>query len=72
MIYQEDAIKTLKTSVLGAMNMLELAEKYNAKFLQASTSEVYGDPLVHPQVENYWGNVNPIGIRSCYDEGKKL
>lgn len=69
--YQEDAIKTLKTSVLGAMNMLELAEKYNAKFLQASTSEVYGDPLVHPQVENYWGNVNPIGIRSCYDEGKR-
>lgn len=69
--YQEDAIKTLKTSILGAMNMLELAEKYNAKFLQASTSEVYGDPLVHPQIEKYWGNVNPIGIRSCYDEGKR-
>ena len=69
--YQEDAIKTLKTSVLGTMNMLELAEKYNAKFLQASTSEVYGDPLIHPQVETYWGNVNPIGIRSCYDEGKR-
>lgn len=69
--YQEDAINTIKTSVLGGINMLELAVKYNAKFLQASTSEVYGDPLVHPQIETYWGNVNPIGIRSCYDEGKR-
>ena len=69
--YQYDAIKTIKTSVLGAINMLELASKYNAKILQASTSEVYGDPFVHPQSEDYWGNVNPIGIRSCYDEGKR-
>ncbi len=69
--YQQDPLKTIKTSVLGVMNMLELAKKYNAKFLQASTSEVYGDPHVHPQVETYWGNVNPIGIRSCYDEGKR-
>ena len=69
--YQYDPIKTIKTSVIGIINMLELAEKYNAKILQASTSEVYGDPLVHPQVETYWGNVNPIGIRSCYDEGKR-
>ncbi len=69
--YQYDPIKTMKTSVIGIINMLELAEKYNAKILQASTSEVYGDPLVHPQVETYWGNVNPIGIRSCYDEGKR-
>lgn len=69
--YQYDPVKTLKTSVLGIINMLELARKYNAKILQASTSEVYGDPLVHPQVETYWGNVNPIGIRSCYDEGKR-
>ena len=69
--YQHDAIKTIKTSVLGAINMLGLAKKNNAKILQASTSEIYGDPFIHPQVENYWGNVNPIGIRSCYDEGKR-
>lgn len=69
--YQYDAIKTIRTSVQGAINMLELAKKYNAKILQASTSEVYGDPAVHPQVESYWGNVNPIGVRSCYDEGKR-
>jgi len=69
--YQYDAIKTIKTSVMGAINMLELAKKTNAKILQASTSEVYGDPVVHPQVESYWGNVNPIGFRSCYDEGKR-
>lgn len=69
--YQMDPIKTMKTSVIGIMNMLELAKKYNAKILQASTSEVYGNPQVHPQIENYWGNVNPIGIRSCYDEGKR-
>ncbi len=69
--YQYDAVKTLKTSVLGILNMLELAKKYNAKILQASTSEVYGSPLEHPQKETYWGNVNPIGIRSCYDEGKR-
>ena len=69
--YQYDAIKTIKTSVLGAINMLGLAKKTNAKILQASTSEVYGDPVVHPQVESYWGNVNPIGSRSCYDEGKR-
>ena len=69
--YQQDSVKTMKTSVLGIINMLELAKKNNAKILQASTSEVYGDPLVHPQVETYWGNVNPIGIRSCYDEGKR-
>ena len=69
--YQYDAIKTIKTSVLGAINMLGLAKKTNAKILQASTSEIYGDPVVHPQVESYWGNVNPIGIRSCYDEGKR-
>ena len=69
--YQYDSIKTMKTSVLGIINMLELAKKYNATILQASTSEVYGNPLVHPQTEKYWGNVNPIGIRSCYDEGKR-
>ena len=69
--YQFNPIKTLKTSVLGMMNVLELAHKYNAKVLQASTSEIYGDPQIHPQVESYWGNVNPIGIRSCYDEGKR-
>jgi UDP-glucuronate decarboxylase len=70
--YQADRIKTAKTSVLGILNMLELAKKYNAKILQASTSEVYGDPKVHPQKETYWGNVNPVGIRSCYDEGKRM
>lgn len=69
--YQYDSVKTMKTSVLGIINMLELAKKNNAKILQASTSEVYGDPKVHPQTETYWGNVNPIGIRSCYDEGKR-
>lgn len=69
--YQYDPIKTMKTSVFGIINALEVAKKYNAKILQASTSEVYGDPLVHPQVETYRGNVNPIGIRSCYDEGKR-
>ncbi|MBE5033702.1 UDP-glucuronic acid decarboxylase family protein [Gallalistipes aquisgranensis] len=69
--YQYNPIKTTKTSVLGAMNMLGLAKRTRAKILQASTSEVYGDPAVHPQVESYWGNVNPIGIRSCYDEGKR-
>jgi len=69
--YQKDPVRTMKTSVLGAMNMLELAKKNNARILQASTSEVYGDPEVHPQEESYWGRVNPIGIRSCYDEGKR-
>lgn len=69
--YQHDPIQTAKTSVIGAINMLELAAKVDAKMLQASTSEVYGDPLVHPQSESYWGNVNPIGYRSCYDEGKR-
>ncbi len=69
--YQYDSVKTMKTSVLGIINMLELAKKYQARILQASTSEVYGNPLSHPQQETYWGNVNPIGIRSCYDEGKR-
>lgn len=69
--YQYNGIKTVKTSVMGAMNMLGLAKRVNAKILQASTSEVYGDPEVHPQVESYWGHVNPIGERSCYDEGKR-
>lgn len=69
--YQYNPIKTIKTSVMGAINMLGLAKRINAKILQASTSEIYGDPIVHPQVESYWGNVNPIGIRSCYDEGKR-
>lgn len=69
--YQLNAIKTVKTSVMGSINMLGLAKRVNAKILQASTSEVYGDPLVHPQPESYWGNVNPIGPRSCYDEGKR-
>lgn len=69
--YQYDPIKTINTSVVGAVNMLKLASRTGAKILQASTSEVYGDPQVHPQPENYWGNVNPIGIRSCYDEGKR-
>lgn len=69
--YQYNAIKTVKTSVMGALNMLGLAKRINAKILQASTSEVYGDPIIHPQVESYWGNVNPIGERSCYDEGKR-
>lgn len=69
--YQYNPIKTVKTSVMGVINMLGLAKRCNATILQASTSEVYGDPKVHPQTEDYWGNVNPIGIRSCYDEGKR-
>ena len=69
--YQKDPVQTVKTCVHGAINMLGLAKRTGAKILQASTSEVYGDPVVHPQVESYWGNVNPIGIRSCYDEGKR-
>lgn len=70
--YQYNAIKTIKTSVLGTINTLGMAKRVKAKFLLASTSEVYGNPLVHPQREEYWGNVNPIGIRSCYDEGKRV
>jgi len=70
--YQYNGIKTVKTSVMGAINMLGLAKRIKAKVLQASTSEVYGDPQVHPQTEDYWGHVNPIGIRSCYDEGKRV
>jgi UDP-glucuronate decarboxylase len=70
--YQYNAIKTVKTSVMGAINSLGLAKRIRARILQASTSEVYGDPAVHPQTEDYWGNVNPIGIRSCYDEGKRV
>lgn len=70
--YQKDPIFTTKTSVLGAINALENAKKHNAKILQASTSEIYGDPEVHPQPESYWGNVNTIGVRSCYDEGKRV
>lgn len=69
--YQYNAIKTVKTSVMGAINMLGLAKRIKAKILQASTSEVYGDPQIHPQVESYWGHVNPIGERACYDEGKR-
>ena len=69
--YQRDPVQTTKTSIIGAYNMLGLAKRTGAKILQASTSEVYGDPTVHPQPEEYWGNVNPIGIRSCYDEGKR-
>ena len=69
--YQYNAIKTIKTSVMGAINMLGLAKRVRARILQASTSEIYGNPTVHPQEESYWGNVNPIGIRSCYDEGKR-
>jgi UDP-glucuronate decarboxylase len=69
--YQYNGIKTIKTSVMGAINMLGLAKRIKAKILQASTSEVYGDPEIHPQTEEYWGNVNPIGPRSCYDEGKR-
>lgn len=70
--YRQNPVKTIKTSVLGALNMFALAKKNKARILQASTSEVYGDPLEHPQKETYWGNVNPIGARSCYDEGKRL
>ncbi len=69
--YQYNAIKTIKTSVMGAINMLGLAKRIKAKILQASTSEVYGDPQIHPQIESYWGHVNPIGERACYDEGKR-
>ncbi|NQZ60021.1 MAG: SDR family oxidoreductase, partial [Lentisphaeraceae bacterium] len=69
--YQSNPVSTTKTCVLGSINMLGLAKRNKAKILQASTSEVYGDPAVHPQTEEYWGNVNPIGIRSCYDEGKR-
>jgi UDP-glucuronate decarboxylase len=70
--YQHNPVKTIKTNVLGTINLLGLAKRVGAKFLLASTSEVYGDPLVHPQVESYWGNVNPIGPRACYDEGKRV
>jgi UDP-glucuronate decarboxylase len=70
--YQYNAVKTIKTSVMGTINMLGLAKRVKARILLASTSEVYGDPKIHPQTEDYWGNVNPIGIRSCYDEGKRV
>ena len=70
--YQHNPVKTIKTSVMGAINMLGMAKRVHARILQASTSEVYGDPAIHPQKEEYWGNVNPIGIRSCYDEGKRV
>jgi UDP-glucuronate decarboxylase len=70
--YQFNPVKTIKTNVLGALNMLGLAKRVKARILQASTSEVYGDPQIHPQPEAYWGNVNPVGIRSCYDEGKRV
>lgn len=70
--YQYNPVKTIKTNVMGTLHMLGLAKRVKARFLLASTSEVYGDPLVHPQAESYWGNVNPIGIRSCYDEGKRV
>ncbi len=69
--YQFDAIQTVKTSIMGAINALDLAKRIKARVLQTSTSEVYGDPEIHPQIETYWGHVNPIGIRSCYDEGKR-
>lgn len=70
--YQHNPIKTIKTSTVGMVNMLGLAKRVKARILQASTSEIYGDPEVHPQKENYWGNVNPVGVRSCYDEGKRV
>lgn len=70
--YQYNAIKTIKTNVMGTINMLGLAKRTKARILLASTSEIYGDPQIHPQVESYWGNVNPIGLRSCYDEGKRV
>lgn len=70
--YQHDPIQTAKTSVMGAINMLGLAMRLDAKILQASTSEVYGDPIIHPQPESYWGNVNPVGYRSCYDEERDV
>ncbi|GIZ53747.1 UDP-glucuronic acid decarboxylase family protein [Noviherbaspirillum aridicola] len=69
--YQQDPVRTTRTSVLGTLNLLELARRSGARLLQASTSEVYGDPLQHPQTESYWGNVNPVGVRACYDEGKR-
>ena len=69
--YQFDPVQTTKTSVIGAINMLGLAKRLKVKILQASTSEIYGDPEIHPQTEEYWGNVNPIGLRSCYDEAKR-
>lgn len=69
--YQQDPIQTMRTNVIGSLNLLELAKITGAKIVQASTSEVYGDPIIHPQVESYWGNVNPVGVRSCYDEGKR-
>jgi len=69
--YQYDPIQTVKTSIYGAVNMLDLAKETKSRILQASTSEVYGDPMLHPQREEYWGNVNPVGVRSCYDEGKR-
>lgn len=70
--YQKDPVRTVRTNILGSLNLLELAKKNQCRIIQASTSEVYGDPLVTPQTEEYWGNVNPIGIRSCYDEGKRV
>src|SRR5499433_2672293 len=70
--YQYNPVKTVKTNVMGTINMLGLAKRVRARILQASTSEIYGDPIVHPQTEAYWGNVNPIGLRSCYDEGKRV
>ena len=70
--YQYNPVKTVKTSVMGTINMLGMAKRVKARILQASTSEVYGDPVIHPQTEDYWGNVNPIGVRSCYDEGKRV
>ncbi len=70
--YQYNPVKTVKTSVMGAINMLGLAKRVRARIFQASTSEIYGDPMIHPQTEDYWGNVNPIGLRSCYDEGKRI
>lgn len=69
--YQSDPVHTIKTNVIGTLNLLEIAKESHATFLQASTSEIYGDPIVHPQVESYWGNVNPVGNRACYDEGKR-
>jgi UDP-glucuronate decarboxylase len=69
--YQKNPVETIRTSIVGAINMLDLASRVKARILQTSTSEVYGDPLEHPQKESYWGNVNPIGARSCYDEGKR-
>ena len=70
--YQFNPVKTIKTNVMGALNMLGLAKRVKARILQASTSEIYGDPAIHPQTESYWGNVNPVGLRSCYDEGKRV